>query len=170
MSDTIKKIKALAKEAADKRFADERKKLEDSSKQDLAQLNAIIKMVEDGFIYKQVGDSSYNRKYIVVTEDIVFEDYTNPPKGYNSGKTGIFKQEQTYYQVHGTVIYVNGHTYYHAQDIFRRYEDEIKRVTESNDRERDLIRDKKNALDNLKELEPAVKAILLNYQKHGEKA
>lgn len=151
MSDTVKKIKAIAKKAADERFANERAKLEENSKQDLAQLDRIIKMVEDKLVYKTVGDS-WNKKYVVVTEDIVFEDYTTSPKGYSQGKTGIFKNEATYYQIAGVVIYVNGHVYYHAQDIFRRYENEVEQAIAITDAERDLVQKKKDGLKALKNL------------------
>lgn len=167
MSDTIKKIRLVAKEAADKKFNEERKKLEDKSKEDLAILDKILKMVKDGFIYKTIGES-WSKKYIVVTEDIVFEDYTNPPKGYNSGKTGVFKQNASYYQIGDVLnIYVNGHVYYHAQDIFRRYEEELKKTMEKFEQEREIISRKQDGLKALKELEPAVKMIMLNHQKHS---
>lgn len=165
MNKTVNKIKTLANKAAEDRLTNERQVVEDRVNADLQIIEKILEMVKDRLVYKEV--KNLGTKYVVVTEEMVLADYTTKPEGYSSGTTEIKEQEGSYYSVRHIQIRVNGHIYYHAQDIFTKYEWEIKQLVENSEKERDIIQAKRRALQNMKELEPFVKEIMLNHQKHG---
>jgi len=78
-------------------------------------LEKILAAVKDRLVYKEVNRSDYTRrkKYIVVTEDIVLQDYSTKNDGY-SVETSIKLVPASYYTYEHIEIRVNGHLYYHA--------------------------------------------------------
>lgn len=163
MSNTVEKIKLLAAKAAKAKIDDALERAKATTDNDIATIEKILSMVKDRLIYKKVGDS-WNAKYIVVTEDIVLNDYIN--QAAYDRDTSISKVSRSSYDVDHILIRVGGHCYYHAQDLFKRYEWEIAKAVEKLNQERDIISRKEEALKNLKDSEPVVKTILLNYQNH----
>lgn len=164
MSKTVDKIRKLAKEAADKKVAEENDRIQQGIRSDLVTLEKILSMVKDHLVYKEVKPSYGRTTYVVVTEEIVLEDYANKPK-YGSG-TRIERTDGSYYSYPHTVITVNGHKYYHAADLLTRYKFDARKAMEKAEQEYEAARHRKEAIDDLEGLEPLIKELMLNYDKH----
>jgi hypothetical protein len=163
MSNAADKIRELSNEAAGKKLREEQQKVSERINQDLAVIEKILAMVKDRLIYKE--DREHGRaRYIVVTEEIVLDDYANPPK-YGSG-TRIKQVESTFYNYNHTAITVNGHSYLHAADLITKYKFDATKAMQKSEQEYDAARDRVEYIKSLEALEPTIKALMLNYQKH----
>lgn len=163
--DTADKIRKLTEKAAADKLAEQQKKLESDVNEDIKVIEKILAMVKDRLVYKEVKKPYSNKTdYVVVTEDIVLEDYSNKPE-YGYG-TEIKEIEAGYHGYRHTVIKVNGHIYYHASDLIAKYKFEAQKAMEKAEAEYDAARRRKEAIDNLADLEPVIKELVLNYQKH----
>ena len=163
MNKAVEQIRKMAKEAADERIADEKKKLEVRVNNDLEVLEQIIAMVKDRLIYKDTKDGIKTR-YKVVTEEVVLKDYATPAQ-YSSG-TAIERVESSFYKVPHTRIKVNGHVYYHAKDIFENYKWQARKASENAEKIYEITRAREDAIKELEAIEPVVKELMLNYEKH----
>ena len=165
MSDIAKKILKQAKDAAKQRIEKENQQTEIRISADVEVINKILEMVKDRLVYKEFTPEHSSRKsYIVVTEEIVLQDYNNPPK-YGSG-TSIKQVEASYYTYRHTQIIVNGHHYYHASDLIAKYKHDANDVMKKAEKEYELARERKEAIDSMAYLEPVMKELVLNYNKH----
>lgn len=163
---TVEKIRKLSQEAAAKKVQEEHDRIQKTVDADLEVLEKILAMVKDRLVYKEM-EAPYQRgrkMYVVVTEQIVLQDYANRPE-YGSG-TEIKRTDGGYYSYPHIVIRVNGHTYYHASDLIAKYKLEAAKAMEKADAERDAASRRKAAIDSLSDLEPVIKELMLNYQKH----
>lgn len=165
MAKAVDKIRELSKQAAAKEIAERQAKVEESVNQDIAVIEKILAMVKDRLVYKETKAPHSNRRiYIVVTEDVVLQDYSNKPE-YGSG-TSIKQVEGSYYSHSHTVITVNGHKYYHAKDLIEKYKFDASMAFETLQVEYDAARDRKERLESMTDLEPVMKELMLNYHKH----
>lgn len=165
MSKTVDKIRKMSNEAAAKKIAEENERIQKSVDQDLAVLERILIMVKDNLIYKEIKNRHSNRStYLVVTEEIVLEDYANKPE-YGSG-TSIKEVAAGYYTYRHTLITVNGHKYYHAIDLITRYKYEAAKAMKKAEAEYDAARARKEAIGDMEGLEPVIKSLMLNFNKH----
>lgn len=165
MSKTADKIRSLASKAAADKIAERQQAIEKAVNDDLEIIEKILSMVKDRLVYKEDKSPHSNRKiYVVVTEDIVLYDYSNAPE-YGSG-TSIRRIGADYYNYEHTQILVNGHRYYHASDLIEKYKYEARKAMEKTEAEYNAVRARKEAIDNLSDLEPVIKELMLNYQKH----
>lgn len=165
MSKTANKIRELSKKAASEKIAEQQQAIEKNVNQDIAIIEKILAMVKDRLVYKEVTKVHSRRKtYVVVTEDIVLHDYSNRPD-YGSG-TEIKQIEGGYYSYPHTQIIVNGHIYLHASDLITKYKYEANKAMEKAEAEYRAAADRKEAIENLADLEPVIKELMLNYQGH----
>jgi hypothetical protein len=164
MSKTTDKILKLSKKAAADKIAEQKEQLENRVSQDIKVIETILEMVADRLVYKEIGLPHSSRKsFVVVTEDIVLQDYNTKPE-YGSG-TSIKRQEATYYSYPHTIIRVNGHKYYHAADLITRYKYDAQKAMEKSEAEYEAAKKRKEAIEDLEFLEPLMKELMLNYQK-----
>jgi hypothetical protein len=165
MSKTVDKIRKMSQEAAAKKAAEENERIQKNVDKDLAVLETILAMVKDRLIYKEQEKPHTRRKmYVVATEEIILHDYANRPE-YGTG-TEIKQIEGGYYSYPHTLIKVNGHAYYHASDLITKYKYEAQKAMEKLDQERDAARNRIEAVQSLEDLEPMIKELMINYQKH----
>lgn len=120
----------------------------------------ILKYIKNKLIFKEIGDS-WNCNYILVTEEIFFEDYNKVPE--YSWKKGIkinHKREHKY----SPFIEVNGERYYDIRYIIADYEQTFngyeQRLQNLNERFREI----EDKVKELKGREPAIKKLIEEYQ------
>lgn len=164
MSAVTDKIRDLSKQAADKKVAEEQKKIEENVNKDIKVIETILAMVKDRLVYKKARSSSYKDTYTVVTEEVVLQDYSNRPE-YGSG-TEIRQIEAGYYDYPHMQIRVNGHIYLHAVDLITAYKFNAKMAMEKAEIELDAARRRKELIESMEALEPVIKELMLNYDKH----
>lgn len=158
--EIISKIKEKAYENVNKKLEEERKETERKINSELEVVEEILKYIKNKLIFKKVGDN-WREDYVLVTEDVFFEDYNSEPE-YNWRK-GIeikHKREKKW----DYFIDVNGNYYYDVRYIIASYEEEYKIL------ERRLS-DLRNDFSKIEEqerrllaLEPKIKKLLEQYQ------
>lgn len=165
MSSAADKIRELSKKAAAEKIEKQQKDVENSVNKDIEVIEKILEMVKDRLIYKEYTPANSRRKtYVIVTEDIVLEDYSNPPQ-YGSG-TSIKHVGSDFYTYEHIAINVNGHKYYHAADLITKYRFDAKRAVEKAEAELKAANDRKYYLENMANLEPVLKDLMINHSKH----
>lgn len=165
MSNAADKLRKLSKEAAVKKISEQQAEIEKRVNQDIEIIDRVLAMVKDRLIYKEVEKAHSRRKeYLVVTEEIVLEDYSNPAQ-YNSG-TKISWVEGGYYSYPHTEIKVSGHTYHHAADLITKYKHVANKAMEKSEAEYNAAKERKEAIENMEDLEQTIKALMLNYNQH----
>lgn len=164
MSKVAEKIKALSNQVASEKLAEEQAKAEQRVAADIKIIEDILTLVKDRLIYKESEKAHSRRKtFLVVTEDIVLHDYSNPPE-HGSG-TSITWQDGSYYSYPHTTIKVNGHRYYHAADLITRYKHDAAEAMKRSEQEYEAAKKRKQAIEDLEDLEGVMKELMLNYQK-----
>lgn len=164
--DTTSKIRDMARKAADEKIAADKAKLETAVTVDLEIIEKILAMVKDRLIYKVFSPQYGKKTYVVVTEEMVLADYTTKNERSYSHGTAIERVEASWGASAYTRIKVNGHIYYHAGDLFTKYKEEADTAAKKAQKEWELASERKGAIEELLALEPVVKEIMLNYQKH----
>lgn len=155
----------MSLDAATDKIKQEQERIQATVDKDIEVLDKILEMVSERLVYKEVKAKFSSRAtYIVVTEDIVLEDYSNKPE-YGSG-TSIKQVAAGYYSYAHTSITVNGHKYYHASDLITKYKYEAQKAMEKAQAEYDAATARKEAIDRLAGLEPVIKELMLNWNKH----
>lgn len=162
MSNAADKIRKLSLEAAEKKKSEREIEVQKLIDADIAVIERILKLVKDRLIYKEVGQYS-RKKYVVVTEDIALNDYANPSTGY-SKETSIKQNDGGYYSYPHVVIRLGGHVYQYAGDLIAKYKYEADQAMKKADQEYEAAKRRKEAIDNLEDLEPVIKELMLNYQ------
>ena len=157
MSRIEEKLKELADNAYKEKVKSEKKAIEQRYLKDKTLLSDILEVVKKGLVYKEVGDT-WNRKYVVVTEEILFDDYTTPAK--NSWSSGTEMKSDGRH----LTIKVNGNLYKHLGGLLEDYKEKIEKSIELNQYERDRLYDKRNLIENLEKQERHIKNMLEEYQ------
>lgn len=158
MSEVEEKLKKIADKAYKDKVKTEKKAIEQRYLKDKTLLTEILEIVKKRLVYKETGDS-WQRNYTVVTEEMLFDDYTTPPKNsWNTGTT--MKADGKYF-----VITVNGHRYSHLGELFKNYKAQVEKSIELNQFERDKLYEKRDTIKQLEKQEPHVKRMLEEYEK-----
>lgn len=156
--EIISKIKEKAYENVNKKLEEERKETERKINSELEVVEEILKYIKNKLIFKKVGDS-WHPNYVLVTEEMFFEDYNNEPEynkgiGVNHGR----KNKWDYF------IKVNGEYYYDVRYIIANYEEDYENL-------RNRMSDLKITFSNLEReaeellaLEPKIKKLLEQYR------
>ena len=160
MSSAENRILEAADEAYKSKVSIEQKAVRERYKSDKETIKKILKIVKSRLVYKELGDRYYNRKYVVVTEEILLKDYTTPPeRSWNHG-TKI----ETHSNGKDITLTVNGHVYRHLGGLFTNYKEQIEKAIKDNDLEREKLSAKRDNIKNMEQLEPHVKKMLLEFQ------
>lgn len=165
MKDKVEdKILKLANKAADAKLKVERDKARARADADIEVIKSIVSMVKDGLVYKRVG--RFDSKYVLVTEDMVLEDYTNPADSY-SKETKIETLTMQYSCGPKYLrIKVSGHQYEHAKDIFNRFKFETEKAVELASQELDKARERQRLVKKLERQTPFIKEMMIRYQEY----
>ena len=112
-------------------------------------------------IFKKVGDN-WKHEYVLVTEEMFFEDYSNEPKNYwNKGIEIRYKREKKW----DYFIKVNGEYYYDVRYIIANYEEDFDVLDKRLNRLREDFSNIEEVKKGLLEQEVKIKELLEQYQK-----
>lgn len=158
--EIISKIKEKAYENVNKKLEEERKETERKINSELEVVEEILKYIKNKLIFKKVGNDRHPN-YVLVTEEMFFEDYNNEPK--NSWNKGIEVNHERKNKW-DCFIKVNGEYYYDVRYLIANYEEDYKNL-------RNRMSDLKIKFSNLEReaeellaLEPKIKKLLEQYQ------
>jgi len=157
MSKIEDTLKRLADKAYKEKVTVEKAAIEKRYLSDKELLEQILEIVKSRLVYKEIGEYSYDRQYVVVTEEMLLEDYTSPPK--NSWGAGTKIEAKGKY----LTISVNGHRYQHLGELFKTYKESIDKAIEDTQWQRDKLYEQRKELKQLNEQEPKIKKMLLEY-------
>lgn len=156
MKTIEQKLTALADKAYKDKVKIEKVAIEKRYLGDKQMLEQILEIVKSRLVYKEVGDS-WSKKYLVVTEEMLFEDYTTEPKNSWNRGTKIEKNGKYF------TITVNGHRYSHLGELFKTYRNDIEEAIKKNQQESDMLYEKRKTIENLEKEEPKIKQMLSDY-------
>ena len=92
--EIISKIKETAYKNVNKKLEEEKKEIERKINSELEIVEETLKYIKNKLIFKKVGDN-WKYKYVLVTEEIFFEDYSNEPKNsWNKGIESRYEREK----------------------------------------------------------------------------
>lgn len=158
--DIISKIKEKAYENVNKKIEEERKETERKINSELEVVEEILGYIKNKLIFKKNKDD-WKKDYILVTEDIFFEDYNGEPKNYwNKGIEIKHKREKNW----DYFIKVNGNYYYDVRYIIAGYEEDFKTLDNRLKELRENFSKIEEAERNLLEQEPKIKKLIEQYQ------
>lgn len=158
--EIISRIKEKVYENVNKKLEEERKKTERKINNELEVVEEILKYIKNKLIFKKVGDNwKYN--YVLVTENIFFEDYSSEPKNnWNKGVEINHKREKYW----DYFIKVNGNYYYDIRYIIANYKDDFETLDRRLNRLREDFSKIEEIEKNLLEQEPKIKKLIEQYQ------
>lgn len=151
------KLLRIANKAYKEKLEKGKSEMELIFSKDKTVLKQILEIVEKRIVYKNVGEN-YRPKYIVITEEILLQDYTTEREHQWSRETSIGEDKGE------LIIKVNGISYYHLSGLLKKQKEDIEKCIENNSWERGKLYEKREALKHLEEAEPAIKKIILEYQ------
>lgn len=159
--EIISKIKEMAYENVNKKLEEEKKETERKINSELEIVEETLKYIKNKLIFKKVGDD-WKHDYVLVTEEMFFEDYSNEPKNcWNKGIEIRYNREKKW----DCFIRVNGNNYYDVRYIIANYEEDFdvldKRLNDLRERFSEIEKREKKLL----EQEPKIKKLLEQYQK-----
>ena len=158
--DIISKIKEKAYENVNKKIEEERKETERKINSELEVVEEILGYIKNKLIFKKNKDD-WKKDYILVTEDIFFEDYNEEPKNYwNKGIEIKHEREKKW----DYFIKVNGNYYYDVRYIIAGYEEDFKTLDNKLNGLRENFYKIEEAERNLLEQEPKIKKLIEQYQ------
>ena len=158
IKDIKKELLEQAKKEVEKTTQEKIKQMELTLNNDIEKLERLIGEVENNLLYK-----SEKYKYILVTKEIIYEDYKKEQK-YSGGGiryNGDFKNYSYY-------VSVNGEYYYHVGNVIDRHIKDIDEALEKNSWERDKLYEKKQLMDTLKEQHKPIIDMITSYNKYVE--
>ena len=128
MEENIKnKLLKIAEDKAIEKLNQEREKNEKKIKEETQYVETILKMIDRKMLYKVTENDRKYQKFILITEDIFFQDYMNEPKEsyYNKG-IQLKDYKDFCYDNYEVDIKVNGIRYKHIGSIIQEFEKELK--------------------------------------------
>lgn len=159
--DIISKIKEKAYDNVNKKLEEEKQKTEEKINSELDRVEEVLKYINNKLIFKEKGDS-WNCNYVLVTEEMFFDDYSK--EGKYSWENGIkikHKRERKY----DPFILVNGESYYDIRYLIRNYEETFNNYNTRLQNLRDNFREIERKVEELKKKEPLIKRLIEEYQK-----
>lgn len=157
----ITKIKESAYANVNKKLEEERKKVEDRINNELKDVEKCLQYIRNKMVYKTTGSNIWNTKYILVDENIFFEDYTNESE-YHWNKGIIFSNPNS--KPYEPLFKVNGHSYYDMRYIIRHYEETFNSYSRRLNDLYEKFNEIKEAAENLKRQEPHIKELIEQYK------
>lgn len=158
--DIISKIKKQAYENVNKKLEKETKEVERKINEELDVVEKILKYIKNKLIFKKIGDS-WDYSYVLVTEEIFFQDYTRKPEyNWDEGIEIKYNRKNNY----EPFIKVNGENYYDIRYIIRNYQDTFDSYKNKLQRLNESFREIENEVEELKRKEPAIKKLIEEYQ------
>lgn len=158
--DIISKIKEQAYENVNKKIEEERKETERKINSELEVVEEILQYIKNKLIFKKVGDD-WKHDYVLVTEEIFFEDYSGEPKNYWSKGIEIKHEREKKWDY---FIKVNGNYYYDVRYIIAGYEEDFKTLDNRLNSLREDFSKIEKAERSLLEQEPKIKKLIEQYQ------
>ena len=159
-NDIISKIKEQAYENVNKKIEEEKKATEAKINKELDVVEEILKYINNKLIFKIVGDI-WNCNYVLVTEEIFFEDYNKEPKyDWQKGIEINHNKERKY----DHFIKVNGERYYDIRYIIANYEEAYNGYKNRLQNLNESFREIEGKARELKGKELAIKKLIEEYQ------
>lgn len=160
--EIILKIKTLAYENVNKKIEEERKETEEKIKKDIEKVEETLKYIKNKMLFKDIGES-YRPKYILVTEEVFFEDYNTEPKTTWCLKgIEICRNRSNNYE---PFIKVNGEKYYDTTYAIDRYENNYRILESKLDNLISKFNEIQKDAEELEKQKSAIKGLLEAYQK-----
>lgn len=159
--DIISKIKEKAYENVNKKIEEEKKATERKINSEIDRVEEILKYINNKLLFKNVGDN-WNGKYVLVTEDIFFQDYSNEPKESWYGRGIYINHERK--NKYECFIKVNGEQYYDVRYIIRNYEETYENAKGRLQHLNEEFRKIEDYVKNLNAQELKIKSLLEKYQ------
>ncbi len=123
MEDIKNRLLKIAEEKANEKIKKELEKAEENIKDEVEDVEKILKMIDKKMLYKINFDKKKNTKFIMITEEIFFQDYLED-NNFFGGSTIRFKNyTREEYEVE---IKVNGIEYYHIGSLIQKFESKLK--------------------------------------------
>lgn len=158
--DIVSKIKELAYENVNKKIEEEKKETERKINEEIEVVEEILKYIKNKLLFKKVGDN-WNYKYVLVTEEMFFEDYNKKVEyGWQYGLLIRHDRKNKWDEF----IKVNDEHYYDVRYIISNYEEDFKNLDERLRRLRRDFNEIEEAKDKLLKEEPKIKRLLEQYQ------
>ena len=128
MKEDIKnRLLKIAEDKAIEKLNQERERNEKKIKEETEYVETILKMIDRKMLYKVTENDKQYQKFIVITEDIFFQDYMNEPKETYYTKGIKLKDYKSFsYDNYEVKIEVNGIRYKHIGSIIQEFENELK--------------------------------------------
>ncbi len=166
MRDVKKELLSIAQEKVNKKMAEEQERREKQIKNEIKDFEFILELIEKRLIYKKTGDSWRNPKYVMITREIFFEDYSNCKDEW---KKGIQIEEWDSWKDSNTLrIKVNGIYYEHIGKLIQDYEKELKDKTDRVTRLQSILRELEECFNSLKSQEKNIMEFIKNYNEIEE--
>lgn len=141
-----------AKEEMDK-FLQEK---QNSLNAEVKELTRLLEEVENHVVYKRV-----DYKYVLVTKDILFEDFQK--KGTSGYVKKIFYNDDFRYSNH--YVRVSGEYYYHVGSIVQKHLEDIDQAIKLTSNELDKLDEKRRAVERIRDQHQNIIAIYNEYEK-----
>ncbi len=156
--DIISKIKELAYENVNKKIEEEKAATEKKINREVEIVEKILKYINNKLVYKEVG--RYSTKYILVNEQIFFEDYNKEVDNWKKGIKICDERSRAY----DPIFVINGEYYYDIRNIIGDYRQEYKKYSEKLYSLSDSFKEIEKKVEELKRQEPAIKKMIEQYQ------
>lgn len=160
--DIIAKIKEKAYENVNKKIEEEKKETERKINSEIDRVEEVLKYINNKMLFKKVGDSYYSSNYVLVTEDVFFQDYSTEPKDswYSKGISVNHERKNKY----ECFIKVNAECYYDTRYIIRNYEETYENLRERLRNLNEKFREIEDYVKDLNKQEIKIKKLLEQYQ------
>lgn len=156
----IQKIRELALKSVNEKKERELKQIEQKINSEIDIVETVLKYIKNKLLFK-IKPENYNGDFILVTEEMFFEDYNKTPKYSFENKLEIRHKRENNWDY---FINVKGEKYYDIRYLIRNYEQEYNNAKNQIDRLYDNIRNISDTVDFLKRKELKVKKLIQEYE------
>ena len=135
MKDIEQELLKIATENVNKKLEEERKKTEEHIKNEIEDVNFILKLIEKKMLYKVIGDWREPQEFKMITKEIFLKDYTSDPKeSWHRKGISIKDRGLTGEDDYKLKIVINNeieykHIGYIIQDFTNELKDKMNRIT-----------------------------------------
>jgi hypothetical protein len=140
-----------------KKIETQKKQIETKLNTEIDTLEKIITLISQKVLYKK-----HNNKYILVTENVLLEDYSRETK-YGWQK-GVEYKEEDDYRTPKINIKVNGESYHHIGYLLYDYEKQLNDKIKTSHYQWQQLTEQKEVYDNLRKQEPMIIKLITDFQ------
>ncbi len=128
-------------------------------------LKQAIELVNSHTLYKKVDRRGYKLQYVLVTEEMLKEDYLKESK-YHSGINFYFEDYGDRYYYNRGIMQVNDETYYDIRYVLQEYENSVHKKERDLTYLEDSLRKVKQELEEMNQAFPSIKKAIIEWQEY----